>query len=124
MSLFAPVLAAFLLLALQGLLLQTACSISGERPPPYGEALLTSIVAGICAALGSGAFSCTLGLLVGWFSGPLATLGAVGIGVAVTAAVYRSRLRTSAPQALGIALLHHLMAGLASGLVWLLVRGL
>ena len=110
MSLVALLLAALLMIPAQGLLLQLACAITGERPPPYLQALATALWAGLVAALGTFAFGCTLGLILGLFSRTLAWAAGVGMGFAVAASVYRTRLAVSGGQALAIALVHHLMA--------------
>lgn len=122
MSLFAPVLIVAFLIALQGFLLQTACAVAGERPPTYGEALLTSIIAAIVAGLASTAFGCTFGVFLGLFSRYLAWFAAVAVGTAVTASVYRSRLLVPTNQALAIAIIHHVLAWAISGLLWALIR--
>lgn len=122
MSLFAPILVAVFVLAIQGLLLQTACALTGEKPPSYGEAALTALVAGVVAALGTLAWGCTFGLVVALFSRTLAWALGVATGLAITASVYRVRLGVSGGQAFAIGLLHHVMAWAVSGLLYTLIR--
>lgn len=121
MSLFAPILSACFLLAIQGLLLQAACTVTGERPPRYGEALLTAIVAGVLAALGTALWGCTFGVVVGLLSRSLAWFLSVCVGLAITCSVYRTRLDVSVPQAAAITLAHHAMAWAVTGLVYALL---
>jgi hypothetical protein len=122
MSLFAPLLAAAFLVAVQGLLLQAACAVAGERPPRYGEALVTALLAAVVSTLLALAWGCTFGLVVGLLSSTLAWALSVLVGVGATASVYRTRLATPGPQAFAIALAHHAMAWAVSATLWGLLR--
>lgn len=122
LSILVPMFAAFFLIAIQGFLLQTAVALTGDPAPRYGRALLTSIVAAILAFMGSAAWGCTFGILVGLISKPVAYGLSALIGLAITAAVYRSRLRLSGGHAFVVAGLHHLMAWGVSGLLWGIIR--
>ena len=122
MSLFAPLLAAGFLLAIQGALLQAACAVVGEPPPRYGEALVTSLVAAVVAAVLAAAWGCTFGLVVGLLSSTLAWALSVLVGVGATASVYRARLGAAPGQAFAIALAHHAMAWAVSATLWGLLR--
>lgn len=127
MSLFVPLLVAVVLVAVQGGLLQLSCAVAGERPPAYGPALLTAIVAGLLSAIGASAFGWTIGLVLWFFSRTLAWAATGLFGIAISAAVYRSRLGAggvplSPGQAIAIAGIHHGLAWLVGGLAWWLVR--
>lgn len=121
MSLFAPLLAAGLLLALQGTLLQVACAFVGEPPPRYRQALVTALLAAIVATLLTVAWSCSLGLLVGLVSRTLAWVLSVFVGLGVTASVYRARLGLTGGQAFAVTLAHHAMTWALSALLYGLV---
>lgn len=121
MSLLATLLIVAFLITVQGFLLQTAMAVAGERPPSYGEALMTAIIAAVFAALATTAFGCTLGVFIGLFSKVLAWVASLAIGTAVTASVYRSRLFLGSGQAVAVAVIHHVLGYLLSGLVWALV---
>ena len=122
MSLFAPILAAFFLLGIQGFLLQTAVALTGDPAPRYGRALSAALVAAILAFMGVAAWGCTFGIVVGLISQPVAYALSAVVGMAITASVYRSRLDLTGGHALVVAGLHHLMAWAVSGLVWALIR--
>lgn len=122
MSLFAPLLLSCFLIAIQGFLLQTAVALTGDPAPSYGRALITSMIAGTLMTFGVLSWGCTFGLLLGFISKPLATLLSILVGLVITSAVYRTRLRISGGHALVIAGLHHLMAWGVGALLWTLVR--
>jgi hypothetical protein len=120
MSVLVLVSVVVFLVLLQGFLLQTACAVAGERPPEYGEALMTAIIAGLFSVVASTAFGCTFGVFIGLFSKYLAWFGSLAVGTAVTASVYRSRLFLSSGQSVVVAVIHHVLGYLVSGLVWAL----
>ena len=122
LSLLVPILTTLFLVAIQGLLLQTACTVAGERKPEYGHALVTVLLASLAAGIGSFAFSWTIGLLLWLFSSWLSWLATLGVGLAITAAVYRPRLNLTAASALGVAILHGLMSSVVSAALWALIR--
>ena len=122
MSILIPVLTAFFLIAIQGFLLQTAVALTGDPAPRYGRALTTSLLAGVLAFMGSAAWGCTFGLLVSLISTPAAYLLSALVGLAITAGVYRSRLRLTGGHAFVVAGLHHLMAWAVSGVLWGIIR--
>lgn len=122
MSLLVPILTTLFLVFIQGLLLQTACTVAGERKPDYGHALATVLLASLAAGIGSFAFSWTIGLLLWLFSSWLSWLATLAFGLSITAAIYRPRLGLTAPSALGVAVLHALMGSVVSAALWALVR--
>jgi hypothetical protein len=119
---FASILILAFLVAVQGVLLQRSCALAGERPPPYGEALATALIAGLVSGVGGAAFGCTAGLLIGLFSRWAAWLAGELFALALTASVYRGRLGLRTERALLVAVFHHVLAALVSAAVWGLLR--
>lgn len=122
MSLLAPLLVTCFLIAIQGFLLQTAVALTGDPAPRYGRALITSLIAGVLTFIGVSSWGCTFGLLLGLISKPLAAMLSIFVGLVITSAVYRTRLRISGGHALVIAGLHHLMGWGVGALVWAIIR--
>lgn len=122
LSLLTPILLTIALMFVQGMLLQTACTIAGERKPEYSNALVTALIASIVAGVGSFAFSWTIGVVLWLFSSMLSWLATAGVWLALTAAIYRPRLGISAGSALAVALVHAAMSSVITGIIWSIVR--
>lgn len=112
------------LLTVQGFVLQTAVALTGDPAPRYGRALVTAWMAGIATLVGVGLWKVTFGLVIGFFAPTVASVLAVGLGVAITGLVIKGRIGLRAGHALMVAALHSLMAWGASAAVWWLYHSL
>jgi hypothetical protein len=110
------------MVVVQGALVQMACAFAGERPPQYGTALAASLIAGLVSGIATFAFGWTVGIVIGLFSRVLAWIATSLLGVAITAAVYRSRLRLPPFSAVQVAAIHHGLAWALGAAVWAVVR--
>jgi hypothetical protein len=119
---FTPVLIAAFLVAIQGVLLQTSCTLTGQKPPPYGAALLTSLIGGILTGIGTFLFAWTFALVIGLFSSTLAWIATWSVGIAITASVYRTRLDLATPRAIAVSIAHHFLAGTIATVLWFVLR--
>ena len=120
MSLFAPILLFFFLVAMQGWLLRASCTTCGVAPAPrYGEALGAAIVAGLLSTLFGAAWSCTFGLVIGWVISKWVSGAIYYLLVSlVMTTVYRSMLALRSKTALAVAVTHQVLGALVSGLAW------
>lgn len=120
MSIFAPLFLVALLMFLQGPLLQASCAVSGARPPSYGRALVTAILAVVLSTIAGTAWSWTFGVLVGLFSAWLAWGLSIGVTGLVSASILRTRLRIPFRQAVLVAIVHHVLSTGLAAAAWFL----
>jgi len=120
MSLLAPIFLVAFLLAMQGYLLRASCTIAGVDPAPrYFPALGAALIATLIAAIAGAAWSCTFGLLLGFFLSKWAAYAGYAIIVTlIMATVYRSSFALRGGSAIAVAVIHQVMAAAMSGAAW------
>ena len=103
----------------QGMILQTATAMAGEQPPNYLRALTTALFGGAMGGLATFAFRWTIGWITWMFLGSTLTwVAGIGLGFAVTAGIYRSRLEIPTVSALKVAAIHNGLAWAIGALIW------
>ena len=124
---FAIVLAVFgvvVLFAIQPLILQLSCAVTGQKVPTFFASVGTVIAAFIASLLVGFLWSLTGGLILAQFSGVLAAVAGLVVSMLVVSVVYSASLRIALNKAVGVALVGHVIGLVFTGGFALVIRSL
>ncbi|MEZ4235318.1 MAG: hypothetical protein R3F59_03995 [Myxococcota bacterium] len=113
-----PVIAMVVLFLAQGLLLQVAVALTGERAPRYGRAMVSWMLAWLLGGVAGMGFEYSIGWVIPAIVGQAV---AVLLGLGVAAIVFKRQFRTSLVQGLAVAVVYTVLSWLVGAGTWYLL---
>jgi hypothetical protein len=112
-------------LVLPAPILQASCAVAGEKPPSFGQAWVTAILAAFASSIGSVLFSVTVGMVARMFVGnTLTAILAFAFAFFVYSTALSALLRIGFSRAAVVALVHHVIVFMISGVAGLVILAL